>query len=322
MNSVLADIGVAGVVPAVVADAATDGAALLAALSDGGLPVAEFSVRTPAGLDAIRAATASAPEATVGAADVTSPEQVDAAVDAGARFVSSPGLDEAILDRARARDVALVPGCVAPSDVMRASRLGLDVVRFSPAEAAGGIALLKALEVDFPQVRFWPAGGIELSTMCEYLADGQVLALSGSWMTGPEFVRTKNWAAITALARDTVRAVHGFEVVHIGVSSASAADADANARRFGSLFGFDVKMGNSSNFASSGIEVMKGKSRGELGHIAIATTNISRAMTYLSRRGVEFVPGSEKRSPDGSLKAIYLADEVAGFALHLMQVSR
>ncbi len=322
MNSILEDIGITGVVPEVVADAATDGAALLAALSDGGLPVAEFSVRTPAGVDAIRAASASAPDATVGAADVTNAQQVDAAVDAGARFVSSPGLDEAILDRARARGVTLVPGCVMPSDVMRAVTFGLDVVRFSPAEVAGGIALLKALEVDFPQVRFWPAGGIEPSMVCQYLADRQVLALSGSWMTRPDLVRARNWSAVTALAQDTVRAVHGFEVVHIGVSSADSADADSIARRFGFLFGFDVQMGNSSNFASTGIEVMKGQSRGQMGHIAIATTNISRAMSYLSRRGVEFVPESEKLAPDGSLKAIYLADEVAGFALHLLQVGR
>lgn len=319
MNSALVDIGIAGVVPAVVADETTDGAALLAALSDGGLPLAEFSLRVPAGLEAIRSASSARPEATVGAADVTSPQQVDAAVDAGARFMSSPGLDESLLDRARERGVPLLPGCASPSDVMRASRLGLEVVRFSPAEATGGIALLKALAVDFPQVRFWPAGGLEPSTLPRYLADRQVLAVSGSWITRPEHLRARDWLAVAALARETVRSVHRFQVVHIGLSTADAVEADVVARRFGFLFGFDVEMGNSSNFASRRIEVMKGKSRGDLGHIAIGTTNILRAVSYLSRQGVQFVPSSEKRAADGSLKAIYLSDEVAGFALHLLQ---
>lgn len=319
MNSVLVDIGIAGVVPTVMADETTDGAALLAALSDGGLPLAEFSVQTAAGLKAIRSASAAWPEAAVGAADVTNRQELDAAIDAGARFVSSPDLSETLVHRARERGVELVPGCALPSDVARASTLGLEFVRFCPSDAAAGPALLKTLEADFPDVRFWPTGGIERSAMGRYLADRQVLAVSGSWIARPELARMGDWAAIAALARDTVRAIHRFHVVHVGISSLDATDADAVARRFGTLFGFDVELGNSSNFASKGIEVMKGRSRGELGHIAIGTTNILRAVSYLSRQGIQFIPASEKRAPDGSLKAVYLSDEVAGFALHLLQ---
>jgi 2-dehydro-3-deoxyphosphogluconate aldolase/(4S)-4-hydroxy-2-oxoglutarate aldolase len=319
MNEVLELIGSLGIIPAVAAENPADAAALLAALSNGGLPVAQFEFRTPAAADVIRAAATTAPGALVGASAVITPQQVDAAVDAGARFVVSPGLDEAVVARARDRGIVALPGCATTTDVTRALQLGLDTVEFFPAEAAGGIALLRALAAQFPGFRFVPDGGIDIATMGGYLADRHVLAVCGSWFVGPDLLRTRDWSAITTSTREAVLAAHHFALAHVGVSTADAADAEAVADRFEALFGFDVNVGNSSIFASSRIEVVKGRSRGELGHLAIRTVSIPRAVAYLARNGFAVDPASEKRGTDGSLKAIYLVDEVAGFALHLFQ---
>jgi 2-dehydro-3-deoxyphosphogluconate aldolase/(4S)-4-hydroxy-2-oxoglutarate aldolase len=319
MNTVLDEIGALGVVPVVVIDDPADAPALVAALDGGGLPVAEFTFRTAAAVEAIRAASAARPTALIGAGSVTTPDQVDAAVDAGARFIVSPGLDEGVVGRARERGVVALPGCATATDLTHARRMGLDAVKFFPAEAAGGIATLRALAAPFPGLRFVPTGGIDVVKMGRYLADRRVLAVGGSWMVRPDLLRARDWPAVTALTREAMRAVHCFALAHVGISTADAADAEAVARRFGAAFGFDVNIGNSSIFASSGIEVVQGRSRGAAGHIAIRTASIPRAVAYLARNGFSVDPASEKRRSDGSVKAIYLADEVAGFAIHLLQ---
>jgi 2-dehydro-3-deoxyphosphogluconate aldolase/(4S)-4-hydroxy-2-oxoglutarate aldolase len=319
MDPVLDQIGSLGLVPVVVIHDAADAPALMTALCDGGLPAAEFTFRTAGAADAIRAALAARPDALVGAGTVTTPQQVDAAIDAGARFIVSPGLDEDVVRLAHDRGVVALPGCATATDLTRAQRLGLDTVKFFPAEAAGGIVMLRALAAPFPGLRFVPTGGIDAATMDQYLADPRVLAVGGSWMVRADLLRARDWLAVTALTRNAVRAVHRFALAHVGIPSADASDAEVAARRFAALFGFDVNVGNSSIFASSGIEITKGPSRGERGHLAIRTASIQRAVAYLVRNGFAVDQTSEKCGLDGSLKAVYLADEVAGFALHLLQ---
>jgi 2-dehydro-3-deoxyphosphogluconate aldolase/(4S)-4-hydroxy-2-oxoglutarate aldolase len=318
MHPLLDEIGGLGVIPVVVIDEPADAPALVAALADGGLPVAEFTFRTAAAAEAIRAATAARPDALIGAGTVTTPSQVDAAVAAGARFIVSPGLDEDVVRRTLELGALPLPGCATATDMMRARRLGIDVVKFFPAEAAGGIAMMRALAAPFPGLRFVPTGGIDLANMDRYLADRRVLAVGGSWMVRPDLLRGGDWAAVTQLAAAAVRGANWFALAHVGMSTADAEDADLVARRFAALFGFDVKPGNSSIFASPGIEVVKGPSRGRLGHIAIRTASVPRAVAYLARNGVAVDPASEKRAPDGSVKAVYLVEEVAGFAIHLL----
>lgn len=291
----------------------------MAALADGGLPIAEFTFRTAAAAEAIRAASAARPDALIGAGTVTTPAQVDAAVDAGARFIVSPGLDEDVVKRTLELRVLPLPGCATASDLTRARRMDIDAVKFFPAEAAGGIAMMRALAAPFPGLRFVPTGGIDTANMDRYLADRRVLAVGGSWMVRPDLLRARDWASVTQLTAAAVRAANRFALAHIGLSTADAHDADLVARRFASLFGFDVKSGTSSLFASPGIEVVKGPSRGTVGHIGIRTTSIPRAVAYLARNGVAVDLASEKHAPDGSVKAVYLAEEVAGFAIHLIQ---
>ncbi len=319
MHALLEEIGGLGVIPVVTIDEPADAPALIAALADGGLPTAEFTFRTPAAIEAIRAASAARPDAIIGAGTVTTPAQVDAAVDAGARFIVSPGLDEDVVRRSRELGALPLPGCATATDLTRARRLGMDAVKFFPAEAAGGIAMLRALAAPFPGLRFVPTGGIDIANMDPYLGDRRVLAVGGSWMVRPDLLKARDWASVTQLAAMAVRGANRFALAHVGLSTADAEDADRVARRFAALFGFDVKSGTSSIFASPGIEVVKGSSRGELGHIAIRTASIPRAVAYLARNGAAVDPASEKRAPDGSVRAVYLAEEVAGFAIHLIQ---
>ena len=161
MVSIVDRISELGVVPVVVIDDPADAPALARALQDGGLPVAEFTFRTDAAVAAIRAAAVACPDVLVGAGSVLLPEQVDAAVEAGARFIVSPGIDDAVVRRTLHHGLTSLPGCATPSDLMRARRLGLDVVKFFPAEAVGGIEMLQAIAAPFPGLRYVPTGGID-----------------------------------------------------------------------------------------------------------------------------------------------------------------
>jgi 2-dehydro-3-deoxyphosphogluconate aldolase/(4S)-4-hydroxy-2-oxoglutarate aldolase len=207
MDPTLEQIARHGVVPVVVIDDAVAAPGLVGALSDGGLAVAEFTFRTSAATEAIRAAVAAHPGALIGAGSVLEPDQVDLAVDAGARFIVSAGLDEEVVARARSRGVLALPGCATASEMMRARRLGLDCVKFFPAEPLGGLRMLRAVAAPFPGLRFVPTGGVDAANLAAYLAEPRVLAIGGSWMVRPDLVRAADWATITQLTREAMRIV-------------------------------------------------------------------------------------------------------------------
>jgi 2-dehydro-3-deoxyphosphogluconate aldolase/(4S)-4-hydroxy-2-oxoglutarate aldolase len=207
VSSIIDRISELGVVPVVVIDDAEDAPALARALQDGGLPIAEFTFRTDAAVAAIRAAAAACPDVLIGAGSVVLPEQVDAAIEAGASFIVSPGIEEDVVLRTLGHGVTALPGCATPSDLMRARRLGLDCVKFFPAEAVGGMEMLRAVAAPFPGMRFVPTGGIDAGNMSVYLPDARVAAVGGSWMVKPALVRARDWATISALAREAASAV-------------------------------------------------------------------------------------------------------------------
>jgi 2-dehydro-3-deoxyphosphogluconate aldolase / (4S)-4-hydroxy-2-oxoglutarate aldolase len=207
MEAVLERIGRAGIVPVVVIDDPADAPALVGALVEGGLPIAEFTFRTPAAADAIEAAIEAYPEALIGAGSVVLPSQVDAALAAGADFIVSPGMESGIVTRTQAAGALALPGCATPTDLMVARQLGLDVVKFFPAEASGGLAMIKAIAAPFPGLRFVPTGGINTANLEDYLVDPRILAVGGSWMVEAKMVRAHEWNGITAATRQAVAAV-------------------------------------------------------------------------------------------------------------------
>jgi 2-dehydro-3-deoxyphosphogluconate aldolase/(4S)-4-hydroxy-2-oxoglutarate aldolase len=185
------------VVPVVVLDdpelAVPMGEALLA----GGIDVVEITLRTDAGLEAIRR-LAALPDLHVGAGSVLVPDQVDEVVAAGARFVVSPGLSVDVVGRCRALDVPALPGVATASDLMTATALGLSEVKFFPAGLLGGPAAIRALTAPFTRMSFMPSGGVNADTMADYLAVPAVPAVSGSWMVEPGLLRAKDWDEVTA----------------------------------------------------------------------------------------------------------------------------
>ncbi|MCF2539895.1 bifunctional 4-hydroxy-2-oxoglutarate aldolase/2-dehydro-3-deoxy-phosphogluconate aldolase [Streptomyces sp. FB2] len=199
MTSVL---DLAPVVPVVVVDDPSDAVPLARALVAGGLRAIEVTLRTPGALDAIRAVADAVPEAVVGAGTVLTPAQVTRSVEAGARFLVSPGWTDSLLDAMRASGVPYLPGVSTASEVLTLLERGVRELKFFPAEAAGGTAYLKSLYGPLPQVRFCPTGGIGPGSAPDYLALPNVACVGGSWMLPADAVAARDWPRVEALARE------------------------------------------------------------------------------------------------------------------------
>ena len=199
MTSVL---DLAPVVPVVVIDDPSDAVPLARALVAGGLCAIEVTLRTPAALDAIRAVADAVPDAVVGAGTVLTPGQVTRSVEAGARFLVSPGWTDSLLDAMRASGVPYLPGVSTASEVVALLERGVRELKFFPAEAAGGTAYLRSLYGPLPQVRFCPTGGIGPGSAPDYLALPNVACVGGSWMLPADAVAARDWARVETLARE------------------------------------------------------------------------------------------------------------------------
>lgn len=192
--------------PVIALQDAADAKPLGEALLEGGLPVAEVTFRTDAAAASIRAMRG-LDGLLVGAGTVIRPEQVDAAHDHGAAFIVSPGTSPAVVERSLALGLPIFPGVATPSDIQLALSLGLDAVKFFPAEAMGGIATLKALSAPFPGLRFVPTGGITSATVGDYLALPSVLACGGSWMVKPSLFADGDFGPVVSAVAASVAAV-------------------------------------------------------------------------------------------------------------------
>ena len=191
------------VVPVVVLDHPDQAVPLGEALLAGWIDVVEITLRTDAGLAAIHR-LAALPEMHVGAGSVLVPDQADRVVDAGARFVVSPGLSVDVVQRCRDLGVPALPGVASASELMTATALGLSEVKFFPAGLLGGPAGIRALAAPFTRMAFMPSGGVKAENMADYLAVPAVPAVSGSWMVEPALLRAGDWAEVTARSADAV----------------------------------------------------------------------------------------------------------------------
>ena len=212
MNDVLKKIGEIGIIPVVVLNDAKDAAPLAKALIEGGLPCAEVTFRTAAAEESIRIMSTEYPELFVGAGTVLTIEQANRAIAAGAKFIVAPGLNPEIVQYCINRGVPVCPGTCTPSDVERALSLGLDVVKFFPAEPSGGLPFIKAMAAAYVNLKFMPTGGINAKNVREYLAYDKILACGGSWMVKGSLVEAGKFDEITKLVReaaDIVKEVRG-----------------------------------------------------------------------------------------------------------------
>lgn len=207
MHTVLEKIQEIGIVPVVVLEDEKDANSLAQALCDGGLPCAEITFRTASAEETIRILSKEFPGMLVGAGTVLTTEQVDRAVEAGAKFIVSPGLNPQIVKYCVEKGVLIIPGCSNASDIEIALENSLEVVKFFPAEPAGGLPMLKALAAPYAGVRFMPTGGINAGNVGDYLAYDRILACGGSWMVKNDLIQAGDFAEIERLAREAVELV-------------------------------------------------------------------------------------------------------------------
>lgn len=288
------------------------------ALRDGGLNAAEITFRTACAAEAISRIRAEVSDMLIGAGTVLTPEQADAAMQAGADFIVSPGLNPAVVRHCLDKNIPIVPGTATPSDIETALSFGLTHVKFFPAEAAGGLPMIKAMSAPYGGVRFMPTGGINEKNLLSYLAFDRIFACGGSFMVSDKLIAAGDFAKITELTRQAVALMLGFRLEHIGLNARDDCEAKRAADLLCSLFGFAQRELPVSYF-SGPFEVMKSIGRGTHGHIAIACNHIDRAMFHLEQRGFRFDPDSVRRDEKGHATFAYLADEVLGFAIHLVQ---
>jgi len=190
------------VIPVLKIENVADAVPLAQALTRGGLPAIEVTLRTPAALEAIRRISGEVEGAIVGAGTILDARQFDDAVAAGSKFIVSPGLTRQVLDAAAASEVPLLPGAITPGEIMTAREAGLDFLKFFPAELAGGAAFLKSLASPFSGMKFCPTGGVTAKNAGAYLALPNVICVGGSWVAPDDLVKAGQWDAIEALARE------------------------------------------------------------------------------------------------------------------------
>ncbi|OFW54279.1 MAG: 2-dehydro-3-deoxyphosphogluconate aldolase, partial [Actinobacteria bacterium RBG_13_35_12] len=282
------------------------------------LPIAEITFRTSAAEESIKVLNKELPDLLIGAGTVLTIEQVKRAVSAGAQFIVSPGFNPKVVDYCVENNILITPGLNNPTQIEMALERGIEVVKFFPAEASGGLPLLESMSAPYSGIKFIPTGGINLNNLTSYLSNQKVHACGGSWMVKDNLISSGNFEEITRLTQEAVAVMLGFEFAHLGINEEDEAKALDSANLLSHLFYLPLKEGTSSLFAGPAFEVIKNRYLGEHGHIAIATNDIHRAITYLKMKGISILPETAKEK-EGKLKAVYLNQEVSGFAIHLLQ---
>ena len=192
------------VVPVVVLSDTKDALPLAEALIKGGLPCAEVTFRTDAAEESIRLMCEKYPEMLVGAGTVLTTDQVDRAVAAGAKFIVSPGFAPEIVDYCLSKNIPVLPGCITPSEVAQAVKRGLKVVKFFPAEQAGGVAMIKAMAAPYTMVKFMPTGGISTKNLKDYLSCDKIICCGGSWMVKGDMIKNGEFDKIAEMTKEAV----------------------------------------------------------------------------------------------------------------------
>lgn len=304
-----------GIVPVIAINDVEKAVPLAKALCRGGLAAAEITFRTDCAAEAIRRIREEVPDMLVGAGTVLTKEQVDGALAAGSQFIVTPGFNPEIVKYALEKGAIIMPGTATPGEMEQAMTMGLDVVKFFPAEQNGGVAKLKAVAAPYSKLRFMPTGGVNAQNLVDYIKFPKILACGGTWMVKKELIDAGNWDEIVRLTEEAVRTMLGFEFAHLGINCENEAEALKAAELFRAMFGFGFANGNSSVFTmTKSVELCKSPKPGKYGHIGISTNSLERAAAYFKAKGFELL--DESTIPSGM---VYLKDEVLGFAIHLVQ---
>lgn len=299
MHDIFQQLHLTGIVPVIKITDVNKAVPLAQALKTGGLACAEITFRTAQAAAAIRAITNAMPDMLVGAGTVLTCAQADAAMEAGARFIVSPGLNPEVVRYCQHAGIPILPGCCTPGEIEQALSLGLDIVKFFPAEAAGGLEMVKALAAPYGDIRFVPTGGIGPGNLLSYLNFSKVLACGGSWMVKDEYIDAGAFDRIAQMTREAVDRMLGFEPVCIDIGGGES---------FSAFFGAGV--------LSGGLEAQTTPLPGGKGTIVIRTNFLHRAAHYLTQRGAVLCESAADTRGPASLT---LKDGINGFAVQIKQ---
>lgn len=308
-----------GIVPIFQVPGEEYAAPLAKALTEGGIPLAEVMFRNEHGEAAIRSMKEACPEMCVGAGTVLTIEQVECAKAAGADFIVAPGFDPEIVKKAQELGLEVLPGCVTPTEVNEARKLGLSVYKFFPVRTAGGIDAICEISGPYAGASFVVTGGLVMEDIKKYLVCDKIAAVGGGFVTPDEMILDKDWEGIKALCQKARKEVLDFSLMHVGINGKSAEDGLGMAKRFAEIFDLPMKDGEKSAFAGSIAEFGKVKFPGTVGHIAIGTPSVERAAAYLKSKGIGIREEFKNIAPDGTWIAAYLDEEIGGFAVHLLK---
>lgn len=319
MFDVLNKIGEIGILPVLNIEELSNAVPLAKALCKGGVQVMEITMRTPIAIEAIRIIKEEIPEVTVGAGTALTTEQIDAAISAGADFVVSPGFNSVTVKHCLKNNIPIIPGCVTATDLEIGTAMGISVFKFFPAEQMGGLKAIELLSGPFPKAKFVPTGGLNYELLPKYLSNPKILACGGSYMAGKQLIRDGQWDTIESLCRKAMKISMGFELAHIGINHANEEQGIETANWFCRAFDLPFDNHRNSVFAGTAVESLKGKFSGTKGHIGFYTISMYRAIAYLKTKGFEFREDSVALDENGCPKWLYFNEEVAGFAIHIVQ---
>ena len=318
MNEVLQTISKIGIVPVIAIEDADKAVPLAKALVAGGLPAAEVTFRTDAAEEAMKRISAEVPEMLVGAGTVTNHDQLDRALAAGAKFIVCPGFNPDTVRYGISKGALMLPGTATGGEMEQCMAMGLEVVKFFPAEDNGGIKKLKSLAGPYRNLKWMPTGGVNTKNLMDYLSFDQIVACGGTWMVKKDMIEGEQWDEITAICKEAVKTMLGIELGHVGVNCGDAQEAESLAKLVSAMLGFAPRQTSKSFFAGDAIEYMCGAGVGTKGHIGFKTNSVERAMYHLGRQGVEFDESTVTYNAKGAPKFVYLKGEFGGFKIHLV----
>lgn len=313
------ELSLIGIVPVIAIENSADACHLADALYRGGLPCAEVTFRTAAAEESIRIMSKNYPEMIVGAGTVLNVNQVDLAINAGAKFIVSPGLNPDVVKYCLQKDILVIPGCATPTEVEASLSLGLDTVKFFPAEAAGGISMIKAMAAPYGKVRFMPTGGITADNLNDYLSFDKVFACGGSWMVNKKFLKSRDFDAIESMTKQAVNTMLNLKFDTICINASETSESSVDIKQLKNIFEVSAQSeGNTVQYGDS-IKIIEGSSGDGCNYITVSSNYIERAKYHLERRGVQFDSESEEFGSSGELISINTGISIAGFKIKLVK---
>lgn len=316
---ILEHISNIGIVPVVKINCEEEIIPLATALYEGGINSIEVTFRSEYAIKAIELISKQFSEMVVGAGTVKTIKQAQDAINAGAKFIVTPGFNKDVVTWCVENKVCVLPGVSTASEIEMAMQFGLKNLKFFPAESSGGANKLKDLYGPYSEIMFLPTGGINLNNMHDYLSLQNVLAIGGSFMLDKDAILNKNFEKVKEDVKLAVSTMLSYELIHIGINENSSEEALKTANMLCSLFNFKYYKKPKSHFAGKGFEILNSKGIGENGHIGIYTPYIERAMYHLKKQNISFLENTITRNKQtNKVNFVYLDLILSGFGIHLI----